>query len=193
MDPGHRHGRERVGRLRGGVRYARARCGRLTAIDRANLAVIAALVDALRAWQTATGQPANLRPLREAVWFYWQSERFPTPRVRGKYPHAYPWSAAARAAVAANPRARLVIEHTVPVKHLLRELLDGPVLDAKTLAKRLDETLQAVVLSPEEDRRISSAGLAARLSTRDGVYARYQDAGIDIDGFAPLDHDPADA
>jgi hypothetical protein len=47
----------------------------------------------------------------------------------------------------------------VPIKHLLRELLDGPALDPTSLAGRLDETLQVVTITP---------------------------AGIDPAGFAPL-------
>ncbi len=74
----------------------------------------------------------------------------------------------------------------MPIKHLLRELLDGPALDPTSLAGRLDETLQVVTITPEEDRLLARAGLASRMSDEEGIYARHQQAGIDPAGFAPL-------
>lgn len=160
--------------------------------DRVDAAVIVALAGALRDWEAVMGKPAALKPLREAVWFYWQEPRLPKPRVRGKYPKGFPWSAAARAAYEADgERARLVIEHAQPMRLLLRQILESPRLEVDAVSSQLWTGLACVILTPEEDQLITRAGLATRMPEgwQEGgdLWARHRAAGLDPEGFETLE------
>jgi hypothetical protein len=65
-------------------------------------------------WHAGTAHVA-----REALWSFWERPRLPKPTSDGKYPLVYSWSAAARAAYEANPKAPkggrgLVLAHLRP-------------------------------------------------------------------------------
>lgn len=77
--------------------------------DAADTALLWEIAQACARWEAATKKTCSARPLREAIWFQWHDPRLPRPRVRSKYPHALPWTEAARAAYAANPKCSLVI------------------------------------------------------------------------------------
>jgi hypothetical protein len=140
---------------------------------------------AAREWEQITGRPAPRKPLRELVWFVWQQPRLPRPLVRGKYPKAVPWTSAARDAYSLDKRCRLVIEHVEPINVLLERLLSLS-LDSKTVASELQNAMQMCVMTPEEDKRLSAAGLAYAAHLSDEPWARYRAAGIDVEGLRPL-------
>jgi hypothetical protein len=79
--------------------------------DLADLRCFAALLDAHRQWETETGLPANIKSLREWLWFHWQAPRRPQPLVRSKYPALIPRSMAARQIFSNNVPGGLVMEH----------------------------------------------------------------------------------
>jgi hypothetical protein len=157
----------------------------------ADAALIADVARALRDWERSTGAAATLKPLREAVWFYWERWRLPTPRVRGKYPVSVPWSAAARAAHEADPEhAALEIEHSEPMAMMLRRMLDDPDLEGEDARRILSAPDRFAVVTAQESKALAAAGLAQRMPdawvSADGLDARYQAAGLDTSGFAPL-------
>lgn len=155
--------------------------------DEADLRLILAVIDALREWEQAAGREARLKPLREAVWFYWQQPRLAGRSVRAKYPRDVPWSRAARGAQE-DGQVGLVIEHTKPMKVLLRELLDRPPADLSQLRGRLDEGLSCVVITEDENAQLAKAGMASGPADEDGdPFDRYYAAELEVDGFRPLD------
>jgi hypothetical protein len=156
--------------------------------DLADAGVVAAVARALRDWDrkdTTEGRPP-LRPLRETFWFLWEEPRLPPERARGKYPLSYRWSPdAARARRAGEDKGRLVIEHSPPLAKLLNELVDDPHLSDEQTLEKLRSVGEPVVMTREEHQRLAAAGRASS-----GDASRYQEAGIDIDAFAPLVEDP---
>jgi hypothetical protein len=115
----------------------------------------------------------------------------PTPRVRAKYPHDFPWTLSAKAAYRADPSCHLVIEHTEPLSLVMDDLLlldhPEPVDIADLLHQRLS---LAVVMTPEEHRLLTEAGLRQRMPEGwrpgDDPMARYRAAGLDPESFRPL-------
>lgn len=155
--------------------------------DTADLRCLAALLDAHRRWEAETNSRASLKALREWLWFYWQAPRRPEPLIRSKYPAPLPWSDAARRAIVADPKCRLVIEHREPVHLVIRDLLDYPAADINQLRAVLDTRLACCVITKAEDDAINAAGFGTRLvpGSEQDPWARYTAAGIDPDGFAP--------
>jgi hypothetical protein len=153
----------------------------------ADAAVIAAVANALRDWSAATGKAPVMKPLREAVWFYWESPRLPRPLIRSKYPRNVPWSALAREAHIKDGRgAALEIEHTLPMRMLQQQMLDAPTLDAAAVQEILAAGGQWVVLTQEEARALANAGVASDVASGDDPWSRYHAAGLDTLGFAPF-------
>ena len=157
--------------------------------DSADLELVLAVAAALCKWEKSTGQRARGKPLREAVWFYWQQPRLPKDSVRGKYPRSVPWSPAAREAHHAG-EAGLVIEHTRPMNVLVRSLLDDPPSDLTTLRKRLEDGLSCVVVTEQESTALARAGVASSVvDDDDDPFARYRLVGLEPESFKPLDDD----
>jgi len=158
--------------------------------DAADAGLIWEIAQACVRWQTATGKACSTRPLREAIWFQWHDPRLPRPRVRSKYPHALPWTAAARAPYAADPKCALVIEHTEPINLLIRRLLTGEIPSATELECALRRGLDCVIVTPAEDKQLHGAGVGTAMPQDwkhgDDRWARYRVAGIDPAFFAPL-------
>lgn len=157
----------------------------------ADAAIVTAVAVALREWESATGRRANFKPLRETVWFYWQSTRLPRPLIRSKYPTSIMWSESARVEWSEDPAAaRLVIEHAEPMNLLLRRLVDDEALTPRRCLSLLRPALLTTVITAAEHRDISAAGLANSMPAGwvegDDPLARYKAAGIDVDQFAPL-------
>lgn len=158
----------------------------LTGGDEADLELIMSTAEALRGWEKATGRQARGKPLRETIWFYWQQPRLAKDSVRGKYPRSVPWSPAAREAHGAG-EAGLVIEHTQPMKVLVRSLLDDPPSDLAALRDRLDAGLSCVVITEHESAELARAGVASTvLGDDDDPFARYRLAGLEPESFKPL-------
>ncbi|MGN9920726.1 hypothetical protein [Micromonospora palomenae] len=155
--------------------------------DAADLRCLAAMLDAHRRWEAETNSRASVKALREWLWFYWQAPRRPQPLVRSKYPAPLPWSEAARRAIVADPKCRLVIEHREPVHLVIRDLLDHPPADINQLRDVLDKRLACCVITKAEDDAINAAGFGTRLvpGAEQDPWARYRAAGIDPDGFTP--------
>lgn len=133
--------------------------------DLADAALVAAVANGLREWRALTGTTkGSLKPLREAVWFYWQHPRLPRPLVRSKYPTTVPWSSAARSAFRADPQRTggLVIEHSYPIALLLDELLTAPELDAEVALRLLRRCRDFVVITVEENRSGAGEGPSRR-------------------------------
>lgn len=116
------------------------------------------------------------------------------PAGERKYPRAYPWSPAARAAAATGRPPGgfgLVIEHAIPRTLLVTELLTGAA--SRTLEEALALLLQgshAAVITREDDRALTAAGLRSQMPQHapvEDVWARYRAAGLDPTRFAPLD------
>ena len=164
--------------------------------DRADAQLVVDIARALRTWEQATGTTALLRPLREAIWFYWERPRLPKPLVRGKYPESAPWSRRARELhLYGDSRGELVIEHAAPMKLLMRRLIDDPRLDAERCRAALAAGGRWVVITREENKRLAAAGVANRMppgnaDDTDDPWRRHRHAGLDVDAFRPL-HDSA--
>jgi hypothetical protein len=157
--------------------------------DLADLRCFAAILDAHRQWETETGLPANIKSLREWSWFHWQAPRRPQPLVRSKYPALIPLSMAARQVFSNNIAGGLVMEHREPIKLVIRELLNQPPADLGQLREVLETRLVCCVITKEEDRAVTKAGYGIALvpGADHDPWARYKAAGIDPDGFAPLE------
>ena len=159
--------------------------------DIADAALIARIARAVRIHATKTGATSSAKPLREAIWFYWQKPRLPKPLVRYKYPERYRWSPKARVNYRANSRTRLRFEHAEPLSLLIKDLLESKPLTSDQLAGELERRLRhCAVITPEEDKKITAAGLRQRMP--DGwkpggdPWIRYREAGLNPDTFAPL-------
>lgn len=161
---------------------------RFSDTDLRDARLVGHVAEALRDWEENAGRRGPTKPLREAIWFYWQSPRLPRPRIRGKYPVAFPWTAAARDSYHRDPvDVKLVIEHTEPMTLVMDDVLREPRTD-RQVASLLTDRLACVVVTRDEDRRITAAGygLAGPDGDQDPL-ARYRAAGIDVDRIAPLD------
>lgn len=156
--------------------------------DAADLRCLTVLLDAHRQWEAATQTRANMKALREWLWFYWQAPRRPRPLIRSKYPTRFPWSEAARREIADDPACRLVIEHSEPINLVIRDLLDHPPADVDHLREVLDTRLACCVITKAEDEAINAAGFGTRLvsGAEHDPWARYKAIGLDPYTFAPL-------
>lgn len=84
----------------------------------------------------------------------------------------------------------LVIEHLIPVNHLIREALDdAATLTPETLVPTLRAHGAAVVITKHEDDLLTRAKVQSQMpSDWDGsdLWARARLAGLELTGFAPL-------
>lgn len=139
-------------------------------------AVKADLYEALGQSQTPR---VNRKSLREECWFVWHSF---TRTGKGKYSPTLPWSPRAIEARRADPKASLVIEHVEPFAlfcERLEALADGPAEDVE----RLLSDIQLVVITADEDAKVSAAGYRNRLPNSNNPWDRYQPAGLTRDMF----------
>lgn len=121
----------------------------------------------------------NRKSLREECWFVWHSF---TRTGKGKYSPTLPWSPRAIEARRVDPKAPLVIEHVEPFAlfcERLEALADGPVEDVE----RLLSDIQLVVITADEDAKVSAAGYRHRLPSSNNPWDRYQPAGLTRDMF----------
>lgn len=132
---------------------------------------------------------------REALWSLWERPRLPKPLISGKYPRIYLWSAAARTAYLDNAKRPtggwgLVLEHITPRSLLIERLWeDVDHIDAAELVDRLFVHLAATVVTKAEDDLLTHAGVGRTTPDPDDIWSRYRHAGLDTNGFAPLDHE----
>lgn len=166
--------------------------GSKNAVADANL--ILEVVRATAAWQTERDVPAVVKPIRELIWFVWEqprlvelSRKHGAPLIRSKYPSWVPWSASARRALKADPKARLVIEHVYPSSRLVRGLLSKPPANQATLIRKLSTLLNYAIITPEDNKVVTNAGYGNKLvkGSKD-PWDRYRASGIRPEGFKPL-------
>lgn len=129
--------------------------------------------------------------MRQALWSFWELPRLPRPVLRGKYPHAYPWSpSACESVTTSGARGNLVYEHLLPRNVILADLLDrADSLTVEQLVTTLQERLAAAIISAEEDRMLTAVGLAFSMpssAATDDPWIRYRLAKIQVDRFGPL-------
>jgi hypothetical protein len=139
-------------------------------------ALKAELYEALGQSQTPR---VNRKSLREECWFVWHSF---TRTGKGEYSPTLPWSPHAIEARRADPKAPLVIEHVEPFAlfcERLEALADGPVEDVE----RLLSDIQLVVITADEDAKVSAAGYRNRLPSSNNPWDRYHSAGLTRDMF----------
>lgn len=159
--------------------------------DQADAAFIAAVARALREWEMVTGAKVAQKPLREAVWFYWERHRL-HPALRSHYPRKGLWSPAARAAVQAGlDRNNLVIDHSEPIGLLMKEMVENELGTENMLKLLRERASRWVVLTKHENKKLAGAGVAQKMPpdwhAGDDPMARYRAAGFDPESFAPLD------
>jgi hypothetical protein len=132
-------------------------------------------------------------PLRFVIASWWVGPRVPSPvtdRKRGKATRSGRWPhspAALAATVEANERGgapKLVAEHVTLVGDLVDSLVaEADTLTAPELATRLHAEHRFAVITPEEDRQLTAAGLEQAMPEGwrpgDEVWARYLAAGLD--------------
>lgn len=139
------------------------------------------------------GRSVHDRALKEVIWNKWEHPRLPRPLIDGKYPASYPWSLAARETYRRSPLKRgrlgeLVIEHVLPKSELLALIeTELPSLTASGMAELLQDWCCAVVLTKDEDRKITKAGFGGRRPNTEEIWSRYSAAGIDLSTFEPLE------
>jgi len=156
---------------------------------------IAETFSAARRWESASGRKARPKPLRELLWFVWQEPRLPGPLpVGGKYAFGLPWTGEARAAYLATPRAKklLHLEHTQPIIGLVRQLVDE-ALENDALIALLQGTMELVVVTPEEARRLDSSSKGRAAPDPSDPLGRYRWAGIDVEqmrAMEPSEYEP---
>lgn len=138
------------------------------------------------------GRSIHDRAFKEVIWSKWEHPRLPRPLIDGKYPASYPWSLAARETYTRSPlksgrTGELVIEHVLPKSELLALIEEQlPTLTASSMAELLHEWCCAVVLTRDEDRRITRAGFGGRRPNTEDMWSRYSAAGIDLSTFETL-------
>ncbi len=144
-------------------------------------------------------------PLRFVIASWWVGPRVPSPvtdRKRGKATRSGRWPhspATLAATVEANERGvapKLVAEHVTLVGDLVDSLVtEADTLTAPELAARLHAEHRFAVITPEEDRQLTAAGLEQAMPEGwrpgDDAWARYLAAGLDLSMFAPLPADVA--
>src|SRR5438270_2991492 len=165
--------------------------------DLADATDLLAVLRAVRAQNAAQVTRRADRVAREALWWMWEQRRLPPLLIRSKYPRSYPWSSAARAAFAqlednglsGGQLRGVIIEHLIPWGITVRKAVDDSrALDPAALVDLLSAHGAAAVLTVEEDKLLSKAGLANRMPDHwDGtdLWARARTAGISLSGFAP--------
>ncbi len=128
--------------------------------DLVDAKVILALVSGMREWETVKGEKAPRKPLREALWYYWQEPRMPVPRVRGKHPFDYPWTSRARRRYVVDPSCRLVIDHAEPISLVIEDLLT--ISNLRAMRRRRNVSWQALPVGGDDSRggQIAYYGLA---------------------------------
>jgi hypothetical protein len=151
--------------------------------DEADLALILSVLRAYKEHENSTGAKSSTKVLREAIFFQWEGPRLPPG---GKYSPLLPHSAAARERANSGRRGGLVFEHVLPVGILIRQLLADVPIDAASLRAVLDAAPERVIISTEEDKALTGAGMRNVAPDPHDPWSRYRAAGIDAAAFAPL-------
>lgn len=160
--------------------------------DRERAAHILKVAEALASVKELMGRSVHDRALKEVIWSKWEHPRLPRPLIDGKYPTSYPWSLAARDTYQRSPlkpgrSGELVIEHVLPKNELLALIEEQlPALTVSSMGELLHEWCCAVVVTREEDRRITRAGFGGRRPNKEDMWSRYSAAGIDLSTFELL-------
>lgn len=142
---------------------------------------IAQVVAAVATIEQTLGRAVSRKPLREAIWFWWNVPRFDkVPKVRSKYPLTLKWSPAAWHGYS-DPTVGLVIEHVVPLGIIIQRLIDSSGDEVRI--RSILNDIEFVVITKAEDAQITRAGW--RTTTPDGGdrYQRYRDADLPPEEF----------
>ncbi len=151
--------------------------------DQADLALILEVVRAYSEHASVTGRVSGIKVIREAIFFVWEQPRLPDG---GKYSLALPHSPSARVQRAAGQRKGLVFEHVLPISIVVRRLLQDVPADEQALRAVLDATSDRVIVTKDEDKRITAAGFGARVPDEGDPWSRYGCLGLNKGDFLPL-------
>lgn len=151
--------------------------------DEQDLRFLLDLITAFSRYAAGRSRTPPIKALREAIWFHWEAPRLPDG---GKYSPRFPHSPAARGLRAAGIRTDLISEHLLPIKVLIHELIAEPPPGTGELRDRLDRDLAHVVITRDEDTRLTRAGVASSVPDRSDPWSRYRQAGMDPEDFRPL-------
>ncbi len=130
-----------------------------------------------------TGRASGIKVVREAIFFVWEQPRLPPG---GKYSLRLPHSPSARAHREAGHRKGLVFEHVLPISIVVRRLLEDVPADEQALRAVLDATSDRVIVTREEDKTITAAGLGARVPDEADPWSRYACLRLTKADFLPL-------
>lgn len=128
------------------------------------------------------GKQVSRKPLREAIWFWWNAPRFGhLERVRSKYPLTLRWSPAAWAA-RADRTSQLVLEHVTPLNIHVDQLIAARGDEQATRA--ILHSIELVVITKGEDKLVTESKWAQKIPDNgtDG-YQRYLASGLKPDTF----------
>lgn len=160
---------------------------------RTDTRLILAVLTATATWQEERGENANVKPIRELIWFHWELPRLRDIRdgqggrlVRGKYPAWVPWSPSAR--VAHDHDGKIGLEHVHPANEIVRDLLSKAPANEAMLIRKLTRLLQYAVVTPADNERLRAAGVHHRVpGGSSSAWDRYRAAGLPLDEFRPLE------
>lgn len=142
---------------------------------------VAQVVDTIATLEQSLGHQVSRKPLREAIWFWWNVPCFEkVPKVRSKYPLTLKWSPAAWLSHS-DSTVSLVIEHVVPLGIIIQRLIDASG-DETRIRSTLNE-IEFVVITKAEDAQITQAGWRTTAPAKGDRYQRYRDAGLPLEEF----------
>ena len=159
---------------------------------RTDTRLILEVITSTARWQAERDTQANVKPIREFIWFHWELPRLRDIRdrrggtlVAGKYPAWVPWSPSARRAH--RHGGRVGLEHVYPAQLIVRDLLDKPPANEAMLIRKLTRLLQYAVVTAEDNTALRTARVHHGLAPDScNPWDRYRVAGLPLDQFRPL-------
>ena len=148
----------------------------------ARVRAIARLAATIAVLERDLGKQVSRKPLREAIWFWWNVPRFSQlKRVRSKYPLTLRWSPAAWAG-STERGSQLVLEHVTPLNIHVDQLIAANGDEQETRA--ILHAIELIVITKDEDRRVTETKSGQKIpdNSTDG-YERYRAAGLQPDTF----------
>lgn len=140
--------------------------------ERADLTLLLTIVRGFKAHEESTAARSGVRVLREAIFLHWEASRLPG---HNKYSPLLPHSPEARRRRSAGTRGGLVFEHVRPVSLVIRRLLERVPANEAALRKVLAELSEHVVITKEEDDKLTAAGYRNVMPDPDDTWSRYRE------------------